>query len=388
MKTKMLPILALLCAILSPTFLSAQNSYTVLVSSRGESAVKEYDLDGNYLGDFVSPGSGGLSGTEDILFHPDGSVLVTGFANTAIKRYDGITGDYLGNFSSGYSLNTPSKMSIGPDSLLYVTQWGATQNKVVRFALDGTFVDEFTSVGAPNGLGHLWDAGKNFYIALYGNGASGTIHKFDSLGNSLGVFINSFILQGPTSIWRDGAGDMLVEDWTTGKVLRYDSQGAYKGEFLTGMTNPEGIAFLPNGDMLIGDWGEDAVHRFDSTGSYLGYFTSGEGLTDANSVKLRLVQSTGAKEIADPVSCFTVTPTLGSDIFQVALTLSSPSVLTLQVLDFNGRVVHEIAREKRSKGLHTFHWQPEPGISAGMYLIRMEAGGVQGTRPLKLFRMN
>ncbi|MBK7338840.1 MAG: NHL repeat-containing protein [Saprospirales bacterium] len=292
MKTKITPILALLCAILSSTSLFGQTTYTVLVSSRGESAVKEYDLAGNFLGNFVEPGSGGLSGTEDMLFHPDGSVLVTGFANTAIKRYDGATGDYLGNFTSGYSLNTPSKMSIGPDSLIYVTQWGTTQNKVVRFGLDGAFVDEFTSVGAPNGLGHVWDGDKNFYIALYGNGGTGTVHKFDSLGNNLGTFISSFLLQGPTSIWWDSNGDMLVEDFTVGKVLRYNSQGQFQGEFITGMTNPEGIAFLPNGDFLIGDWGVDAVHRFDSTGLYLDYFTSGNGLTDANSVKLRVTQST------------------------------------------------------------------------------------------------
>ena len=47
---------------------------------------------------------GGLNGTEDILFHPDGSVLVTGFGNTTIKRYDGETGAFLGDFSSGYAL--------------------------------------------------------------------------------------------------------------------------------------------------------------------------------------------------------------------------------------------------------------------------------------------
>ena len=86
-------------------------------------------------------------------FHPDGSVLVTGFGNTTIKRYDGETGAFLGDFSSGYALATPSKMSIGPDSLIYVTQWDAVQNNIVRFDLDGNFVDEFTTEGAPNGLG-------------------------------------------------------------------------------------------------------------------------------------------------------------------------------------------------------------------------------------------
>ncbi len=222
----------------------AQTQIEVFVNSRGTNAIKKYDENGNYLGNFIAPNYGGLIAPEDILFHPDGTMLVTGAGNTTIKRYDGQTGQYLGNFSSGYSLEIPSKMSIGWDSLLYVTQWGTTQNKVVRFDLDGNFVDEFTKTPAPNGLGHLWDANKNFYISIYGNGANGTIQKFDSLGNSLGTFINSSILQGPTDIWFDTNGDMLVEDWTVGRVLRYNSSGQYLGIFVNGLTNPEGMAFL------------------------------------------------------------------------------------------------------------------------------------------------
>jgi DNA-binding beta-propeller fold protein YncE len=274
----------------------AQESFEIYVNSRGTHSVKKYDETGNYLEDFIPAGSGGLSNPEDILFHPDGSVLITGFSNQFIKRFDGITGNYLGNFSTGYNLAGPSKMSIGPDSLIYVTQWGESQNKVVRFGLDGEFIDEFTSIGAPKGLGHAWDEDKNFYIALFGTGGSGTIHKFDSLGNDLGTFINSSVLQGPTSIWRNVIGEWLIEDWLTGKVLRYSSTGEYIGDFVSGMTNPEGIVILPDGRMLIGDWGEDAVHLVNWDGSLMGYFCSGNGLVDPNSIKLRTVFNTGLPE--------------------------------------------------------------------------------------------
>ena len=48
---------------------------------------QKYSAYGDYLWlYFVAPGTGGLNGTEDILFHPDGSVLVTGFGNTTIKK--------------------------------------------------------------------------------------------------------------------------------------------------------------------------------------------------------------------------------------------------------------------------------------------------------------
>lgn len=325
-------ILALLLAVSGV----AQTEIEVFVSSRGTNAVKKYDVNGNYLGNFISPGSGGLVATEDILFHPDGTILVTGAGNTAIKRYHGKSGQYLGDFSSGYALETPSKMSMGWDSLIYVTQWGTIKNKVVRFDLDGNFVDEFTQIPAPNGLGHFWDADKNFYIALYGNGASGTVHKFDSLGKSLGTFINSNVLQGPTSIWYDADGNILVEDWTVGKVFRYTSNGLYAGVFTTGLTNPEGIAFLPDGKLLIGDWGVDAVHLIDSTGKLLGLFTSGNGLSDPNSVKVRISTVTSTEEEVDPWAGLAVYPNPASDLVYLERV---PEPFKAELFDQSGKLV-------------------------------------------------
>ncbi|MCB0705151.1 MAG: NHL repeat-containing protein [Saprospiraceae bacterium] len=349
--------------------LSAQTTFEVLVSSRGTNAVKKYDLDGNYLGDFVASGDGGLNGTEDILFHPDGSVLVSGFNNTKIKRYDGETGAFIGDFSSGYNLDTPSKMSIGPDDLVYVTQWGTSQNKVVRFDLDGNFVDEFTSTGVSNGLSHLWDADGNFYISAYGNGGNGTIQKFDPDGNSLGTFINSTYLQGPTGIWVDSAGDMLVEDWTVGKVLRYNSQGIYQGVFLTGMTNPEGIAFTPDGHMLIGDWGQDAVHEFDSDGNHIGIFTSGNALTDPNSVKIREVAISSAVMETKQETGFKVSPTLSAGTFQIEVNLKQKSQIQLYVSALNGQLIHVIQPEINVSGLTQYEWIPAPELPSGEYFI-------------------
>ena len=348
----------------------AQESFEVYVNSRGTHSIKKYDQGGNYLEDFISPGAGGLSNPEDILFHPDGSVLITGLSNQFIKRYNGITGDYIGNFSSGYNLAGPSKMSIGPDSLIYVTQWGETQNKVVRFNLNGAFVDEFTSIGAPKGLGHLWDENKNFYVALFGTGGSGTVHKFDSLGNDMGTFINSSVLNGPTSIWRNVLGEWLVEDWLAGKVLRYSAAGDYIDEFTTGMTNPEGIAFLPDGKMLIGDWGEDAVHLVNWDGSLMGYFCSGDGLLDPNSVKIKAVTSTGLPE--NTSENINIIPTIG-DRFTIELSNFSNNSGSIIVINSGGHVVEEL-------GINSQIVWDANDYPDGLYFIIYDSGDVRITR--------
>ena len=352
------------------------------MNSRGTNAVFRYDASGNFLGEFISSGSGGLNGPEQVLFHPDGSVLVTGFANSVIKRYDGITGEFLGDFSTGYTLDTPSKMSIGPDSLIYVTQWGTVQKKVVRFDLDGDFVDEFTSIDTPNGLGHFWDAQGRFYLSLYGNGGNGTVQRFAADGSFIDVFINSAILQGPTDIWQEANGDVLVQDWTVGNVLRFDSTGSYLGVYISGLTNPEGHAFLPpDGDLLMGDWGEDAVHWFDASGNNLGYFTSGIGLTDPNGVVVREVPAVGIAESAMADGSLTVMPSMGSGPFE----LHYGRVLQdarLQVLDALGRVVEEHSLPHTGSDGLRWRWMPAAQLAPGRYTVLLRDGSTNLRSPV------
>lgn len=347
--------------------LHAQVEADVLVSARGNDAVFRYDLEGTWLGEFIPSGYGGLLSTQDMLTHPDGSLLVTGAGNTAVKRYDSTTGAYLGNFTSGYALEIPTKMSIGPDSLLYVMQWGSAQQKVARFDLDGQFIDEFPSVDAPLGLGHFWDSQGRMYIALYGNGATGTVHRYGADGTDLGVFINSAVLQGPTHIWQEEGGDVLVQDWTTGNVLRYDSTGSFVGYFITGLTNPEGVGFLPNGDLLMGDWGEDAVHRIDAEGNDLGYFASGNELSDPNAVLVRDGSSIGIGEATPRRLGLTVTPSAGAGPFQLG-GLPSGQV-RLRMTDAMGRVVDDRIVTYTGGGLT---WEPGVELCEGMYRISVE----------------
>ena len=41
----------------------------------------------------------------------------------------------------------------------------------------------------------------------------------------------------------------------------------YIGDFITGLSNPEGVEFLPNGNLLIGDGGTGSVKMFDADGN-------------------------------------------------------------------------------------------------------------------------
>ncbi len=281
-------------------------------SNRVFNAVNEYQEDGTYIEEFIAADSGGLSNPQDMVLHPDGFLLVTGTNNTQIKSYNAATGDYIGDWSdSNFDLTSPSKMEWGPDGNLYVTQWGTTQetSKIVSFDSDGTFLGPFTP-SAPQGLGLTWDDDGFLYISLFGiTPGTGTVRRFDTNGNAAGIFVDSVILESPASIWFDGNGDFFVQDYSTGKVLRFDSNGDYIDDFIVDLTNPEGHAFLPNGNILICERGDNKISEFDAYGNPVGRWDDGGLLGAPNFIRAIDFSTAGINDFTKNIVL--VTPTVG-----------------------------------------------------------------------------
>lgn len=177
--------------------------------------------------------------------------------------------------------------------MLYVLQWGGS-GKVLKYDLSGSYLGEFTSLGVPQSIGIDWDSEDNLYVSSY-NGDF--VRKFDASGNNLGIFTDENLL-GPTNIWFDSDGDLLVADYNGTSVKRYDSNGNFLGDFITGLSNCEGVDFFPNGNILIGNGGTSSVKMFDSNGNYIeDLIPSGSGnLLTPNAVRIREVSTVGIDE--------------------------------------------------------------------------------------------
>ena len=336
---KNLKTLLWICTFLIVTPLFAQGKF--YASNRALNAVNTYEVDGTYIEEFIAQNSGGLSNPQDILIHPGLFLLVTGSNNEQIKKFDLETGAYLGDWSDpNFALSNPSKMSIGPDDTLYVTQWGTTQegSKIVRFDLQGNYLGAFTP-SAPQGLGHVWDDEGNFYLALFGlNPGTGTVRKYDPDGNFLEIFITSAFLANPAYIWWDeNTGDMLVQDWGAGKVLRYDSNGDYIDEFITGLNNPEGYTVLENGNILISERSANQITEYNPDGSLVGRWDNGGVLAGPNFIEY-LDPTLGINDFA--TADLLVTPTV-SNYFLLNPTLSK-DYQRFEVYDIFGRRVDTI----------------------------------------------
>ncbi|MBL7740632.1 MAG: hypothetical protein JNK14_15550 [Chitinophagaceae bacterium] len=269
---------------------ASSGNLDLFVSSQNTNSVKRYNgVTGAYMGNFVLPGSGGLIAPQEVAWGPDGHLYVTGFYTPYLMRYDSANGNYLGQFSSGYALDNPGKMTFAPDGKIYISQWGASKNKIARFnAATGTFIDEFPnfSFGQSNAMSHAWDAQGRLYVVCF---ASRDVKRFDTNGQFTDVFIptgsGAGQLQGPVNLWFDSSNNLFIMDWQAGNVKKYNATtGAFVSVFISGLNNCEGFTFDKNGNLYIGNYNSSAVNKYDPTGNFISVFASGGGLNVVNSL--------------------------------------------------------------------------------------------------------
>jgi hypothetical protein len=130
-----------------------------------------------------------------------------------------------------------------------------------------------------------WDSKGNLYVSTYDGQL---VRMFDTNGLDQGNFVGTN-LTGPTNIWFDENGDLLVSDYDGGAVRRFSSEGAYLGDFIQGLSQSEGVDFLPNGNILIGNGGTSSVKMFTPSGTYIEDIIPGQSgnLIQPNAVVVR-----------------------------------------------------------------------------------------------------
>jgi DNA-binding beta-propeller fold protein YncE len=394
MMTELFLLLLLMIGLCIQSF--AQSEYEMLVSSRNTNSVKKFNgLTGDYVDDFVYTGSGGLSITQDIKIGPEGNILVSGRGNTGVLMYERVSGDFIKQFTSGYSLDNPTKISFGPDGKLYVSQWGTIKNKVVRFnGITGVFIDEFTP-SLNLALGHTWDNDGNLYVACYG---SKDVRKFDTSGNFLRVFTEAGHLQGPTNLWFGKNGSLFVEDWVLGSVIEFDAtDGTYIKNFITGLQNAEGFAFGPDSNLYLCDWSQNQIRRYSPDGSFIDVFTNQGNMQAPNSILFRPVQTTNVENetgsLLDDFKLYQNYPNPFNPTTEIKFSLpyviagetiqSQPVALT--VYNVLGKEIATLLNEELIAGEYEVEFDAT-GLQSGVYFYQLKANDYIDTRKMILMK--
>ncbi|MCO6487780.1 MAG: hypothetical protein J5I98_05140 [Phaeodactylibacter sp.] len=273
-----------------------------------------------------------LAWPQDIVFldHRN-SVIVSNLNTNKITEYNAETGEFIGDFATG--IGGPTRMKIGPDSLLYVLQWSGN-GRVLRYGLDGNLVDTFTDANVSNSIGLDWDSNGNLYVSSYDGRY---VQQFSSTGENMGRFISSN-LSGPTNIWFDEEGNLLVVDYLGGAVKKFDAAGNYLGVFMNNLQFAEGVDFFPDGDILIGEGQTSSVKRYDSEGNFIETFIPGGtlGLMTPNAVVLRERGVSPVREAIRQVEF--ITPAAGVE-FYIADSQSAADLNAIEVYDIKGQLL-------------------------------------------------
>jgi len=371
----------LAAAIIGPAPATAQDE--IFISSRGSHEIRIYDA---ATGDFLRTLTDALPGQrerpQEVLFGPeDGLLYVTfrgGEQNDAIHQYDPVTGDDLGNFSSGYSLDQPTKMRIGPDGHFYVSQWGnANFNVAVFDGESGECLREATNdTFRRNLMGMAWDDDGRLYVSHWGNGQNGFVRRFDVSGDAIETVIGSSSLQGPVNIWFNEDGTLNVVDWTRGRVDAFDvSSGETVRSRASGMQRSEGWTFGPDDYLYVCDWQNGDINRYNpDTGEFVDTFIDDPGLVNPNSIAFRMATDVA---IEDDVLDAPTTAVLKQNYpnpfnpsTRLSYSLSQTSSVSVVVTDLLGREVARLVDGVQPAGAHTVQFDAGD-LPSGIYIYRL-----------------
>jgi streptogramin lyase len=210
----------------------------IYVTGQNTNNVARYTPAGSFLGNFVSPGSGGLNSAQDVKFGPDGNLYVVSSANDQILKYNGTTGAFVGVFATlnKPSHNGPIDLLFGPDGFLYVTAFDGS--KILRLnEQTGAVVDTFAPpAGADTAFVGVAVTGNDVYASIINpNDGTGAVLLYNETTRALVKTIVSSGqdgLGGPSDIGLLN-GQLLVEDDFNGQVLQFDAAtGNFTGKLL------------------------------------------------------------------------------------------------------------------------------------------------------------
>lgn len=168
--------------------LSASND-SILVSDQLDDVVQEYDLDGNYIGVFAPAGGANtaiLDNIRGISLRPNGNLLVTvggGTNDDAVAEFD-TAGNYLGNFVANGSGGLDSPFDV--TSILAWMVGGITSDAIHMYDPAGAYLSDFAPIDTfPE---QLAGAGNGNVLVANFLGAQEGIVEFTQAGAVVGIY--------------------------------------------------------------------------------------------------------------------------------------------------------------------------------------------------------
>ncbi|MFZ0391920.1 MAG: FlgD immunoglobulin-like domain containing protein [Calditrichia bacterium] len=149
------------------------NLLVTVASGANQESIAEFDPAGNYVGNFIANGAGGLNGPFDILFRRN-DVLVSADGSDAIHRYD-LNGNFLGNLTA--ITNFPQQITELADGSIAVANWSG-QSGVLVYSATGILQRVLSGITGNRGV---YELGNGNILTTNNSG----VHELNPVSGSL-----------------------------------------------------------------------------------------------------------------------------------------------------------------------------------------------------------
>jgi hypothetical protein len=358
------------------------NLVVTVFGGANSQSIAEFDALGNYLGQFITAGSGGLNSPYDILFRST-DVLVSASSSDAIHRYD-LTGAYLDNFFLAGSTNYfPEQMQELSNSNIAVADFGVGGG-VKIYSNTGTPLTTLGVVtanrgvyGLPNGNFLTTNAAGLFEI----NGTTGDTVRQIIAGVS-GRFITPYDLAiipvELTSFAGSSTNGSVELIWTTATELNNsgfeiqrssDGYNFTKIGFVSGYgttTDPKSYRYMDNNSNIGKQFYRLRQINFDGTFDYSSIIE----VNVAAPIKYALEQN-----YPNPFNPSTM----------ISYSIPQNSFVTLNVYDIIGNEVATLVNQTQSAGKYDIRFDAS-NLSNGVYFYTIKTDNFSSTKKMILMK--
>ena len=298
-------------------------------------AVKRYNgVTGEFVGDFVTGPTMGFPHLG--VFGPDGNLYVFDVGlpgNSGVWRYNGKTGSLIGRYIDMTEFNSFDDMTFGPDGHFYAVHMGG----IKRFdGKTGALIDEFVPVGR-GGLGWAYSLvfGPDGNLYTY-DGSDTTVKRYSgTTGEFIDVFVPTSWLGGLVRLGFRCDGKLYALPTGYSNIVQVRRFNGKTGEFIDDFVlDPSlyGIAFTfaPDGDLYIVAYdgeGQKVVARYDGvTGESKGDFVARGSFTPSAPAFVTFMPANGIMTGAGSLGDLPQLPSFEAQLFSFQVLASKGKV--------------------------------------------------------------
>jgi len=347
------------------------NLLVTVGSGANSNAVPEFDLGGNFLGNFIAIGAGGLNSPFCVLFRAN-DVLVTGSSSDAAHRYD-LNGTYINNLISGVQF--PQQIIQLSNGNLALAIFSTPSGLGIYDSL-GTQLNFFTAV---TGLRGVYQIPNGNFLVTNGSG----LHEIDgTTGALIRTIYTSTNLQyislvdyatipvELTSFSANVVGLGVELSWTTATEVNNQGFEIQRSEDGISFSN---IGFVPG---------------FGTTTEPKSYSYTDQSVTsETHYYRLKQIDFDGSFTYSDVAEVEVFLPTVFSleqnypnpfnPSTSIQFSLPVDARVTINIYNLVGENVAGVAASNFVAGTHKVNFDAA-SMTSGIYFYQLDATGIDG----------